>query len=114
MRLVDEQRRGGGESVADSWQVGRHDIGCWKVIAAEPVNLGELAISLTLPGAEVTAEDDAHKLDRPPVRVPAYLGFRVTEHGDNAVEGDLAAELLKAFSTSALRERLPGFEPATR
>ncbi len=95
-------------------QVGWHDLGFWKVIDAEPVNLGDLAITLTLPGAEVATEDDAYKLDRPPVRVPADLGFGVAEHGDDAVEVDFAAELLKAVSTSAVGERFSGFEPATR
>ena len=67
MILVDEQCRGGGESVPDGRKVGWHDLGFWKVIAAEPVNLGDLAITLTLPGAEVATEYDTHKLDRPPV-----------------------------------------------
>lgn len=113
MRLVDKQGRGSRERVADGRQVGWHDIDFKKVIAAEPLDLSDLAITFTLLGDEIATEDDAHKLDCASVRVPADLSFGVAEHRDDAVEFDFTAELFQAFSTNTLGERFSGFEPAT-
>jgi hypothetical protein len=52
-------------------------------------------------------------LDAATVWVAADLGLRVAEHGDDAIEVDFTAELLEAFSTSAVGERLSGFESTT-
>jgi hypothetical protein len=64
-------------------------------------------------GAEASSEDDADELDDPTVRVAADFSIRVAQHGDDAVEFDLGAEFLKAFTTSAVGERFARFESAT-
>lgn len=51
----------------------------------EPVNLSDLAITLTFPETQIATKNDAHKLYRWSVRIPADLRFGVAEHSNNAV-----------------------------
>jgi hypothetical protein len=51
-------------------------------------------------------------VDAPTVRVAADLRLWVAQHGEDAVELNLEADVLEAFSTCAVGERFARFEPA--
>jgi hypothetical protein len=82
------------------------------LVGAEPVKFGDLAVSVTTVRTEASSEDDAGELDDPTVWVAADLSLRVAQHGDDAVEFNLEAEFLEAFSTGAVGKRFARFESA--